>query len=289
MNKKFDLEDYNKGLNPDNSFTIPHTFMDIFSVGEFVKRIGEEKYNLLVQSIKEAYQYGVQAGRTESPLYVVIPISILENKKLSANAKLLYGEILALAKKSGKCFATNSHLAEKLGLSERSVGQILNELEKFNLIKREIKRSVKGTYRNILISFFSQGGEEKLTWGGYANERGGGTLTNVPKREIDNKKLIKEENPETSFQVLPFEIKEEIQKLKNSPQRHIQLIGEFLEEKKVRLENKNQLNRAIKRHLRAARDLADFSDKQIALASEQAEKEYPKLWTLETLVKLITK
>ena len=41
--------------------------------------------------------------------------------------------------------------------------------------------------------------------------------------------------------------------------------------------------------MRDARELADFSDIQIAKASEEAEREYPKLWTLETLSKLIIK
>ena len=40
------------------------------------------------------------------------------------------------------------------------------------------------------------------------------------------------ENPSPSAPDSPFNLKEEIQKLKQGPQRHIQLIGEFLEEKK---------------------------------------------------------
>ncbi len=87
---------------------------------------------------------------------------------------------------------------------------------------------------------------------------------------------------------LPFSLKDELTKLKTNPKRHIQLIGEYLEEKRVEIENKEQLKVAIKRHLRAAADLAKFSDKQISWASAKAAKDYPE-WTIETCVKLLTK
>jgi hypothetical protein len=101
-------------------------------------------------------------------------------------------------------------------------------------------------------------------------------------------RLGKVKEPTVPATPSPFILKDEIQKLKDSPQRHIQLIGEYLEEKKIKLENKAQLDRAKDRHMRAARALADFSDKQIADASDQAAKEYPA-WTLETVVKILTR
>ena len=86
----------------------------------------------------------------------------------------------------------------------------------------------------------------------------------------------------------PFNLKEELTKLKNDSKRHVQLIGEYLEEKEVAVENKAQLQVAVKRHLRAATQLAKFSDKQIGYATSKAEKEYPD-YTLETLVKVLTR
>ena len=65
----------------------------------------------------------------EPNFFAVIPISILEKKTISANAKLLYAEIIALSKKSGKCFAKNEYLAERLGIEKDTVRSLLAELK----------------------------------------------------------------------------------------------------------------------------------------------------------------
>ena len=121
---------------------------------------------------KPAYEKGLLEGRQESGLFAIIPMSILENKTLSANAKLLYGEIMALSKKSGLCYATNEYMGEMLGLAKRSIPQILKELLGCGLILVDIERSYKGTYRNITVSFFNEGGDNKLTRGGIVRQRG---------------------------------------------------------------------------------------------------------------------
>src|SRR5256885_2262511 len=77
---------------------------------------------------KPAYEKGLLAGRQEIGMFAIIPVSILENKNLSANAKLLYGEIMALSKKSGKCYASNEYIAEMLGLKKSSIPGLLKEL-----------------------------------------------------------------------------------------------------------------------------------------------------------------
>ena len=46
--------------------------------------------------------------------YSVIPATVLYNKDLKANEKLLYAIITSLACKEGYCFASNKYLAEKL-------------------------------------------------------------------------------------------------------------------------------------------------------------------------------
>ncbi|MDE1767160.1 MAG: hypothetical protein KGI27_12950 [Thaumarchaeota archaeon] len=91
---------------------------------------------------------------------------------------------------------------------------------------------------------------------------------------------------ETSSAPALFNLSDELKKLKSSPQRHIELIGEYLEEKKVQIDSAAELKVAIKRHLRDAVELAKFSDDKIGRATAIAEKEYPA-YTLGTLVKII--
>jgi hypothetical protein len=85
-----------------------------------------------------------------------------------------------------------------------------------------------------------------------------------------------------------FSIKEEIKKLEDSPRRDLNIIGMYLEARKPDIRNKGQYQVAFKRHLRPAKDLVPFEDDQIVDAVKKA-KEFVPQWTLETLVKILTK
>ncbi len=102
----------------------------------------------------------------EPSYFATIPLSILEDNKLSPNAKLLYAEIIALTKKLGYCFATNNYLASRLGLSKRYISDLLGELQNFNLIKIEIEKGEKGTYRKIWVNAINSVGGDELQFMG---------------------------------------------------------------------------------------------------------------------------
>lgn len=85
-----------------------------------------------------------------------------------------------------------------------------------------------------------------------------------------------------------FSLKDEIQKMESSIRRDINIIALYLEKKKPQILNHKQLQVAIKRHLRPAKDLVPFTDTQIIDAIPRAEKA-TKEWTLETLVKVLVK
>jgi biotin operon repressor len=142
------------------------------NISEDIKDTSSDEKMLWETIGKPAYERGLLEGRQESGLFAIIPMSILEDKTLSANAKLLYGEIMALSKKSGKCYATNEYLADVLGLSKTSLPQIIRELAGCGLIVVDIQRSKKGTYRDITVSFFNKGGHSSLTMGGIVKEQG---------------------------------------------------------------------------------------------------------------------
>jgi Helix-turn-helix domain len=67
--------------------------------------------------------------------YAVIPANVRYDKDLSPNAKLLYGEITALANASGFCWATNAYFAELYDVTKRSVQMWLSQLEKAGYIR----------------------------------------------------------------------------------------------------------------------------------------------------------
>ena len=75
--------------------------------------------------------------------YINIPIKVLENKSLPANAKLLLGYIMSL-EKGGKCYASNRHFAEVLGVGKIRISQLIKTLVDAKLLSVKIKRDANG-------------------------------------------------------------------------------------------------------------------------------------------------
>ena len=73
--------------------------------------------------------------------YSIIPATILYNKELKANEKLLYAIITSLAYKEGYCFATNKYLAEKLGVNPKTISNWISDLSKRIFIIVEVIRN----------------------------------------------------------------------------------------------------------------------------------------------------
>lgn len=70
--------------------------------------------------------------------YSIIPATVRYDKRLTANAKLLYAEITSLCNMNGKCFATNSYFSKLYQVSKVSVSKWINSLVEFGYIKSDI-------------------------------------------------------------------------------------------------------------------------------------------------------
>ena len=73
--------------------------------------------------------------------YSVIPATVLYNKELKANEKLLYAIITSLACKEGYCFASNKYLAEKLDVNPKTVSSWISDLRDKGFITVELVRN----------------------------------------------------------------------------------------------------------------------------------------------------
>lgn len=73
--------------------------------------------------------------------YSVIPATVLYNKDLKANEKLLYAIITSLACKEGYCFASNKYLAEKLNVNPKTVSSWISDLRDKDFIIVELIRN----------------------------------------------------------------------------------------------------------------------------------------------------
>lgn len=75
----------------------------------------------------------------ETPsFYAIIPASVRYSNQITANAKLLYGEITCLCNKEGYCWASNGYFAKLYNVSERTIVNWLNSLEKCGFISKKI-------------------------------------------------------------------------------------------------------------------------------------------------------
>lgn len=86
--------------------------------------------------------------------FSITPAFVRYDTDLSANAKLLYGEITALANTKGYCYATNSYFAELYHTTKETVSRWISQLKAKGFIKiiYEVLESTKEKVRKISIN-----------------------------------------------------------------------------------------------------------------------------------------
>lgn len=103
---------------------------------------------------------GTSSQNDHPNYYSVIPADVRYDKELKANEKLLYGEISALANKTGECWATNAYFSKLYDVSIDRVRIWIRNLESKGYISTRIEyegKQVKARYISIVPS---------KTWGG---------------------------------------------------------------------------------------------------------------------------
>jgi len=105
--------------------------------------------------------------------YAIIPAEVRYNNKLTANSKLLFGEITALTNKTGVCWANNKYFAELYNVDKKTVSRWIHQLQKegyldivmeYNKETKQItKRSMKITTSNPI---------DKIVGGGQKDPQG---------------------------------------------------------------------------------------------------------------------
>lgn len=91
--------------------------------------------------------------------YAIIPATVRYDKKLNANAKLLYGEITALCNQEGYCWAGNSYFANLYDVSKVTISRWIKSLIECQYIESEIiykKGSREIEQRRIYIKPYNQ-------------------------------------------------------------------------------------------------------------------------------------
>lgn len=83
--------------------------------------------------------------------YAILPANVRYDKRLSANAKLLYCEISALANVKGFCYASNNYFSELFSVDSRSVQRWLYNLKDYGYITMDFDDNKDLRTRKIFI------------------------------------------------------------------------------------------------------------------------------------------
>jgi hypothetical protein len=117
---------------------------------------------------------------------VWIPAGVFQTQNVSLTAKVVYGVVDALDNDAG-CFASNAYLSRHLGLGERQVRNILQELDEANLITRvdvDGRRVIRTVEKTAIVKAL---GEAKNCLGGRKNIATGGGKKLPTYNKEDNK------------------------------------------------------------------------------------------------------
>ena len=82
--------------------------------------------------------------------YAIIPADVRYDEKLKLGEKMMYGEITALSKKNGICYASNNYFAKLYNVSPQAISKWIKNLEKNNYVSISYEKDGKAiTKRNI--------------------------------------------------------------------------------------------------------------------------------------------
>lgn len=109
--------------------------------------------------------------------FAIIPANVRYAQGMPDGAKLLYGEITALANKEGYCYARDKHFAELYGKSERTIRNWIEQLEKRGYIGR-VHIYKEGTKEIQSRRLYVAGGVAQVTAQGVRKETSKGTENN---------------------------------------------------------------------------------------------------------------
>lgn len=70
--------------------------------------------------------------------YAIIPAPIRYDKQLKDKAKMLYGEVTALANELGYCYASNAYFADLYGVRKETISRLLSDLQQKQYIRIEL-------------------------------------------------------------------------------------------------------------------------------------------------------
>lgn len=209
--------------------------------------------------------------------YAIIPAEVRYDKNLSPNAKLLYGEITALASKTGECYSTNKYFANLYDLSQVSVSRLIKSLADNGYIT--IKTTYKGGTKEIdkrYIQICKEGINKNDNYPLNKNVKENNT-SNINNTSINNtpynppKEDCKKENTKTTYnQILDDLVKDNDVK---------ETLKEFIKMRK--LIKKPLTDYALKKIINKLNKMTSYSTEQIEILNQSITNSWQDIYALK--------
>ena len=203
---------------------------------------------------------------------------------ITNNEYVAVDTIYHLAKKGGKCFAKREYIAKCVGVTPRSLQNIINELVEAGLVVKNKDSTLSYTdkwYKNTVLRQEESSDQVEETSDGRVEETSSlynNSIIYIPDTLDKSKEEKKEE---------PFSLEEFYSKYNSSGLRMNQLIVYYMEKAKVMsFPDKKSAEREFSRHRKIAKALVEsYTNDQIKKAMLYCKEQYEDKWTLETVAK----
>lgn len=195
-----------------------------------------------------------------------------------------------LRQKKGQFITGRKKLNEITGIPETTIERCLNYLENGHLIGQQ--KTTK--YRLITITKWNEyqkkdsKPDNKRTTNGH-NQEIQEVKNNTMQPAVAESPYKKKKIDDTT----PYTLNDFVRDMRASPNRHMNILAEYADEKKLDYTTKGQWYVFIQRNVRPARLLTPYTDEQISKAMKEIDnntrgkKGYITRWTLETLAKYL--
>ena len=241
---------------------------------------------------------------------------IIDDSYLNGYAKIfgpsgtaVYLSLCRRANKEQFCFPSEKTIAEDHNITDRTARTHIKRLIEACILRVERERSKSGKWRHNVYFLLDKSEwktpEEIISFGyrrklktkpaenNNASQRKPFPLKKAHGKDAHHRDSASPSASANSPQIRkgnaePVSLEEAVEYFKKSPQRHIQIIGDYAKAKKPDCRTGGQWCAFMKRNLRAATDLAEFSDEQVEKTAKKIwGEEWLKHWTLETLLKYL--
>ena len=209
--------------------------------------------------------------------YVHLWIHLLMKANHEEKEFLWNGRIIKI--KRGQMIAGRKKLSKETGINEHKVDRILKTLE----FEQQITQQATNKYRLITILNYSKYQDDnREVEQQVSNKR----ATSEHKQELKN---YKKDTIQTDK---PFVWEKYLEDMMNDNNPAVRLIAVYFNINKLKFDSLKEVQIAIKRHIRSANQVKEFSKEKIIKAIQECKQQYePKgiKWTFETLIKQLTK